>query len=106
MTPFHVFLAVLVAVIWGIAFIATKLGLETFSPPQLTALRFLIAAGPALFVARPPIAWPTLCAVGLALWVKRDGWFKQICTIKHNSPSFARHEVEEDGHMICRYVVA
>ena len=25
MTPFHIFLAVLVAVIWGIAFVATKL---------------------------------------------------------------------------------
>lgn len=68
MTPFHVFLAVLVAVIWGIAFVATKLGLESFSPPQLTALRFLIAAVPVLFVARPPIAWPTLCAAGLALF--------------------------------------
>lgn len=69
MTPFHVFLAVLVAVIWGIAFVATKLALESFSPPQLTALRFLIAAVPVLFVARPPIAWPLLCAVGLALFV-------------------------------------
>ena len=68
MTPFHVFLAVLVAVIWGIAFVATKLGLESFSPPQLTALRFLIAAVPVLFVSRPPIAWPLLCAVGLALF--------------------------------------
>ena len=38
MTPFHIFLAVLVAVIWGIAFVATKLGLESFSPPELTAL--------------------------------------------------------------------
>jgi O-acetylserine/cysteine efflux transporter len=67
-TPFHVFLAVLVAVIWGIAFVATKLALESFSPPQLTALRFLIAALPVLFVARPPIAWPALCAAGLTLF--------------------------------------
>jgi O-acetylserine/cysteine efflux transporter len=68
MTPFHIFLAVLVAVIWGIAFIATKVALESFSPPQLTALRFLIAAVPVLFVARPPITWPVLWAVGLALF--------------------------------------
>ena len=68
MTPFHVFLAVLVAVIWGIAFVATKVALESFSPPQLTALRFLIAAVPAVLVARPPIAWPALCAAGLALF--------------------------------------
>jgi O-acetylserine/cysteine efflux transporter len=68
MTPFHVFLAVLVAVIWGIAFIATKLALESFSPPQLTALRFLIAAVPAVLVARPPITWLVLWAVGLTLF--------------------------------------
>lgn len=68
MTPFHIFLAVLVAVIWGIAFVATKLGLESFSPPQLTALRFLIASVPIVFVARPPITWPVLCAVGLTLF--------------------------------------
>jgi O-acetylserine/cysteine efflux transporter len=68
MTPFHVFLAVLVAVIWGIAFVATKIALESFSPPQLTALRFLIAAVPIVFVARPPITWPVLCAAGLTLF--------------------------------------
>ena len=68
MTPFHVFLAVLVAVIWGIAFVATKVALESFSPPQLTALRFLIAAVPAVLVARPPITWPVLWAVGLTLF--------------------------------------
>ncbi len=33
----HVILAVLVAAIWGFAFVATKLGLDSFSPPQLTA---------------------------------------------------------------------
>jgi O-acetylserine/cysteine efflux transporter len=68
MTPFHIFLAVLVAVIWGIAFVATKIALESFSPPQLTALRFLMASVPAVLVARPPITWPVLCAVGLTLF--------------------------------------
>lgn len=68
MTPVHIFLAVLVAVIWGIAFVATKIGLESFSPPQLTTLRFLIASVPVVLVARPPITWPVLCAVGLTLF--------------------------------------
>jgi O-acetylserine/cysteine efflux transporter len=68
MTPFHIFLAVLVAVIWGIAIVATKIALESFSPPQLTALRFLIASVPVVFVARPPITWPALGAVGLTLF--------------------------------------
>ena len=35
-----VVLAVLVAVIWGLAFVATRVGLDAFSPPQLVALRF------------------------------------------------------------------
>lgn len=68
MTPFHVFLAVLVAVIWGIAFVATKLALESFSPPQLAALRFLIASAPVVLVARPPTTWLVLGAVGLTLF--------------------------------------
>lgn len=40
----HIALAALVAVIWGLAYVATKIALDGFSPPQLTALRFLISA--------------------------------------------------------------
>src|SRR5262249_35999182 len=47
-------LALLVAVIWGLAFVATRIGLDSFLPPQLTALRFLIAAVPAFVLPRPP----------------------------------------------------
>ena len=43
----HVALALLVTVIWGVAFVATRLALDDFSPAALTALRFLVAAGPA-----------------------------------------------------------
>jgi O-acetylserine/cysteine efflux transporter len=46
-------LSVLVAVIWGCAFIATQIGLDSFSPPQLTALRCLIAGLPAAFLPHP-----------------------------------------------------
>jgi O-acetylserine/cysteine efflux transporter len=48
MKPADMALAVLTFVIWGLAFVATKIALENFSPPQLTALRFLIACLPAL----------------------------------------------------------
>jgi O-acetylserine/cysteine efflux transporter len=68
MTPTDVFLALLVVVIWGVAFIATKIGLASFSPPELAALRFLIASLPALFLARPPVSWPLLGAIGLTLF--------------------------------------
>lgn len=44
MKPLHIALALLVAVIWGVAFVVSKLGLENFTPPQLTALRFMVAA--------------------------------------------------------------
>jgi O-acetylserine/cysteine efflux transporter len=68
MKPAHIGLGVLVAVVWGGAFVATRIGLDSFSPAQLTTLRFLIAALPALALPRPAIEWPTLVAVGLALF--------------------------------------
>jgi drug/metabolite transporter (DMT)-like permease len=40
-------------VLWGLAFVATRIGLDELSPPQLTAGRFLVAAAPVLVVARP-----------------------------------------------------
>lgn len=68
MAGVHVVLALLVAVIWGLAFVATRIALDVVSPPQLTALRFLIAAVPALWLARPPVAWSALIAAGLFLF--------------------------------------
>jgi O-acetylserine/cysteine efflux transporter len=66
--PVDVALAVLVAVIWGAAFVATRIGLDTFSPPQLTALRFVIAALPAVVLPRPPIRPSALLAIGMTLF--------------------------------------
>lgn len=34
MQPRHIALATLVVVIWGLAYVATKLALDSFSPPQ------------------------------------------------------------------------
>jgi O-acetylserine/cysteine efflux transporter len=61
-------LAALTSVIWGLAFVATQLGLESFSAAELTALRFLIAAAPIFLVARPKIAWSQLILIGLTLF--------------------------------------
>ena len=61
-------LAVLVAAIWGFAFVATKIGLESFTPTQLTAMRFLVACLPILFVARPSVSWMWLIGIGLVLF--------------------------------------
>ena len=68
MTGAHVALAALVACVWGVAFVATRIALDAFSPPMLAALRFLIAAVPALVLARPPLPWPALVLVGLFLF--------------------------------------
>ncbi len=69
MTPAHLALVLFVVVIWGLTFVATRWALDDFSPPQLTALRFLIAAAPALVLARPRVPWRTLIPVGLTLFL-------------------------------------
>ena len=61
-------LAALTSVIWGLGFAAGKFGLESFSPPQLTAARFLIACLPVLFVPRPSVSWPLLILIGSTLF--------------------------------------
>jgi O-acetylserine/cysteine efflux transporter len=68
MKPVHVALAVLVAVIWGVAFVVSKVGLESFTPPQLTALRFIVAAIAVIWLPRPNIPWPNLIAIGLTVF--------------------------------------
>ena len=56
MKPADVSLAVLVAVIWGLAFVASRIALDEFSPALMTALRFAIAAVPCLFVRKPDVS--------------------------------------------------
>ena len=68
MTPVHLALAICVVVIWGVAFVATRLALDDFSPPMLTALRFLIAALPAAFLPRPRVGAWDLVLVGTFLF--------------------------------------
>jgi O-acetylserine/cysteine efflux transporter len=69
MAPAHLALVLLVVVIWGLAFVATRWALDDFSPPQLTALRFLIAAAPALVLARPRAPGRVLIPIGLTLFM-------------------------------------
>lgn len=72
MSPRHVLLAVLVAVIWGFNFVVLKIGLGEFPPILFSALRFLAAAVPAIFfVGRPTVAWRWIIAVGLVLGVAK-----------------------------------
>ena len=68
MKPFHIVLATIVAVIWGVAFVVSKVGLEGFTPPQLTVLRFMVAGIAAIWLPRPRISWESLIFVGLTLF--------------------------------------
>src|SRR5262245_21250477 len=61
-------LAAFTSAIWGLGFVAGKIALESFSPPELTAIRFLIACLPAVLVPRPRISWPSVILVGLTLF--------------------------------------
>src|SRR5260221_12502596 len=69
MKPYDVSLAALVAVIWGLAFVASRIALDEFSPPLMTALRFAIAAVPCLFVRKPKFSWPFLIAIRFTLFL-------------------------------------
>ena len=69
MKPADVCLAVMVAVIWGLAFVASRIALDEFSPALMTALRFAIAAVPCLFVRKPAVSWPLLIAISGTLFL-------------------------------------
>lgn len=74
MRPAHLALAALVAAVWGVNFVVIEIGLDHFPPLLFSALRFLAAALPAVFlVGRPTVAWKWILAVGLVLGVAKFG---------------------------------
>jgi O-acetylserine/cysteine efflux transporter len=84
MKPADVGLAVMVAVIWGLAFVASRIALDEFSPALMTALRFAVAAVPCLFVRRPKISWPLLIAISGTLFLGQ--FLAQAYGIAHGVP--------------------
>ena len=69
-------LACLVAVLWGVNFVAIHASLEQFPPFFLASLRFALLAVPALlFVKRPdvPVRWLLLYGVGFGMLYGRAG---------------------------------
>ncbi|MFF0423653.1 EamA family transporter [Streptomyces sp. NPDC004520] len=74
LAPSHLALAVLVAAVWGVNFVVIEIGLDHFPPLLFSALRFLAAALPAVFlVGRPKVAWKWIVGVGLVLGVAKFG---------------------------------
>jgi O-acetylserine/cysteine efflux transporter len=84
MKPADVCIAVLVAVIWGLAFVASRLALDEFSPELMTTLRFAIAAVPCLFVRKPDVSWPLLIAISFSLFLGQ--FLAQAFAIAHGVP--------------------
>src|SRR6516164_2586580 len=69
MKPVDICIAVVVAVIWGLAFVASRMALDELPPALMTALRFSIAAVPCLFVRKPKVSWPLLIAISFTLFL-------------------------------------
>lgn len=84
MKPADILIAVMVAVIWGLAFVASRIALDEFSPELMTALRFSIAAAPCLFVRKPKVAWSLLIAISLTLFLGQ--FLSQAYGIAHGVP--------------------
>jgi O-acetylserine/cysteine efflux transporter len=84
MKPSDVLLAVLVAVIWGLGFVASRLALDELSPALMTAMRFAIAAVPCLFVRRPNVPWTVLIAISATLFLGQ--FLAQSWAIAHGVP--------------------
>jgi O-acetylserine/cysteine efflux transporter len=70
MSPKDLLLALVVIIVWGLNFVVIKIGLHDMPPMLLGALRFMLAAFPAiLFVRRPqiPLRWLLLYGLTISL---------------------------------------
>lgn len=61
-------LAAITSAIWGFGFVAGALALESFSPAQLTAIRFILVGMLVFLVPRPNISWWSIVWIGLTLF--------------------------------------
>ena len=72
MNPRHSALALLVAVLWGVNFVAIDLGLHPDGaemPPLLfVAMRFILVVVPCIFfIRKPDVGWKAIVGVGLLM---------------------------------------
>ena len=67
-------LALWVVAVWGTNFVVIRYALDTVPPLALAAVRFFLAACPAVFfVARPPVSWASLATYGVLIGVGQFG---------------------------------
>lgn len=80
-TPRHILLGLLVALIWGTNFVAIEIGLRDTPPLVLVALRFLLVALPLVFfVPKPDAPWRVIIGIGLFM---SAGQFGLLFTAMH-----------------------
>jgi O-acetylserine/cysteine efflux transporter len=65
----EIMLAFAVVVIWGINFTVIRVGLGSFPPLLLAALRFAVAALPAVFLPRPKVSLGRFMFIGTVLFL-------------------------------------
>jgi O-acetylserine/cysteine efflux transporter len=71
----HIFLAILVAALWGFNFIAVKVGLREMPPFLYCSARFVIACLPLIcFIKKPPVSWALIFGIGFSLGVVKFGF--------------------------------
>ncbi len=73
MRPREILLALFVVVAWGVNFVIIEVGLGTMPPLLLAALRFAVAALPAIFIPRPQVPWPRFIFIGIVLFTGQFG---------------------------------
>ncbi len=74
LAPAHLALILAVVTVWGFSFVPIKVGLAEIPPFMLAAIRFAVAAVPAVFfVRRPDMPWPGVVGYGLAVGVFQFG---------------------------------
>jgi O-acetylserine/cysteine efflux transporter len=77
----HLALGLLVAIIWGVNFVAIDLGLRDTPPLVLVALRFILVAVPLVFlVPKPDAPWRVIIGIGLFM---SAGQFGLLFTAMH-----------------------
>src|SRR3954463_9609914 len=67
-------LVLAVVLVWGVNFVAIRWGVDEVPPLLLTALRYVVAAVPAVFfIKRPKVALGILVGYGIAVGVGQFG---------------------------------
>ena len=79
--PRHLLLGILVALVWGVNFVAIEFGLTDTPPLVLVALRFVFVALPLVFfVPKPDVSWRVIAGIGLFM---SAGQFGLLFTAMH-----------------------